>query len=165
MEAIDRLLENKEQIPRRYAVLARLMRADMGQLKDGSLDDISRRMKDIERRLGLGRAGRRVRDIEDEVIEMLDKLIEEEEKKCQACKGGAGGGAQSSRPAEESVPLGGKGPGEVTKKDIGNTAGWGDLPPKERRRYDRAILLSRRAPDHSSVTLTAVFKNSPTDRT
>jgi len=26
----------------------------------------------------------------------------------------------------------GKGPGEVTKKDVGSKSGWGDLPPKER---------------------------------
>ena len=28
--------------------------------------------------------------------------------------------------------MGGKGPGEVTKKNIGSGSGWGDLPPKER---------------------------------
>ena len=28
--------------------------------------------------------------------------------------------------------MGGKGRGEVTKKDIGSKSGWGDMPPKER---------------------------------
>lgn len=133
LAAIDRLLENKDVIPRRYAVLARLMRVDMNQLKDGSLDDVSRRMKDIERRLGLGRAGQRVRDVEDEVIEMLDKLIKEEEAKCKACQAAGGGGGQSAKPAQDSMPLGGKGPGEVVRKRIGKSPGWGELPPKDRQ--------------------------------
>ncbi len=28
--------------------------------------------------------------------------------------------------------MGGKGPGEVARKNIGSQSGWGDLPPKER---------------------------------
>jgi len=29
--------------------------------------------------------------------------------------------------------MGGRGPGEVTKKNIGSKSGWGDLPPKQRQ--------------------------------
>ncbi len=158
LEAVEKLLENEDAIPRRYAVLAKLMRADLSQIKDGSLDDVSRRMQDVERRLGHGRANQKVRDVEDEVIAMLDKLIEEEEKKQQQQSGGGGasGGSQSSRPAPDSLPLGGKGPGQVTKRNIGNSAGWGDLPPKQREEAMQEI--GRDFPAHYREVIEEYFR-------
>ncbi len=157
LDVLARLLENQDAVPRRYAVLARLMRADLAQLEDGSLDDISRRMQDVERRLGLGRANQRVRDIEDEVIEMLDKLIKEEEAKQCACQAAASsGGAQSSRPMPDSMPGGGKGPGQVTKKDIGQAAGWGELPPKQREEAMQEI--GRDFPAHYRAVIEEYFR-------
>ena len=50
---------------------------------------------DIRRRLHLGRAGKKVRQVEDDVIAALDKLIEDIEKNQQQSSssgGGAGGG-------------------------------------------------------------------------
>ena len=154
--AIDRLLENKDQIPRRYSVLARLMRSDLSKLKDGSLDDISRRMKDVERHLGLGRSGERVRDIEDEVIEMLDKLIKEEEDRQSQAAPSAASGGQSARPNPGVKPPPLKGPGEVTKRDIGKTAGWGDLPPKEREEAMQEI--GRDFPAHYREVIEEYFR-------
>jgi tetratricopeptide (TPR) repeat protein len=154
--ALDRLLENQQQLPQRYRVLGRLMREDLAQLKTGSLDDISRRMKDIRRQLGFGRVGEHVQQSEDEVIRMLDKLIEEEEKKRSENSQSIAGGAQSSRPAEDSFPLGGKGSGEVQKRKIGNSAGWGDLPPKEREQAMQAI--SRDFPAHYREVIEAYFR-------
>jgi hypothetical protein len=155
-EALAQLLENKDVIPRRYAVLAALMRADLAQIKDGSLDDISRRMQDVERRLGLGRANQRVRDIEDKVIDMLDKLIKEEEAKQSQSQAAAAGGAQSSRPMQDSMPAGGKGPGQVTKKAIGRTAGWGELPPKQREEAMQEI--GRDFPAHYREVIEEYFR-------
>ena len=83
LAALTRLLENEQTIPQRYATLARLMQADLGALKTDSLDEIARLMDSIHIRLGHGRAGRRVRQEEDDVVAKLDKLIEEE-------SGGAG---------------------------------------------------------------------------
>lgn len=68
LASIGRLLENETAVPKRYASLARLMQADLETLKDDSLDHIARRMDDIRRRLGLGRAGPKVRKVEDGVI-------------------------------------------------------------------------------------------------
>jgi hypothetical protein len=139
LATIAQLLENESLIPRRYASLARLMRADLEGLKDESLDHIARRMEDIRRRLDLGRAGPKVREVEDGVIASLDKLIEEMEKQQQqaAAAAAAGGGGRGNmrpmQPAQDSVPMGGKGPGDVAKKPIGNQSGWGNLPPHERQ--------------------------------
>lgn len=153
---IDRLLERKDEIPVRYRVLSRLMRSDLTQLKSGSLDDISRRMKDIERRLHFGRVGERVQETEDQVIRMLDKLIEEEEKKQSQGSQSLASGGQPTRPAPDSMPAGGKGPGEVQKRDLGNSTGWGDLPPKEREEAMQEI--GRDFPAHYREVIEEYFR-------
>ncbi|MDI9444038.1 MAG: hypothetical protein QM844_07720 [Planctomycetota bacterium] len=134
IKAVDELLRGEADCPRRYAAVARLLRGDLEQLEDDSLDHIARRMDDVRRRLSLGRADQQVRKVEVGVIESLDKLIEELKQRQQQAdpQAGAPSGSQSIRPADESRILPGRGPGEVTKKSIGTKSGWGDLPPKQR---------------------------------
>jgi hypothetical protein len=133
LKSIDELLGGAEASPRRYVALARLMQEDLKGLKEDTLDHIARRMDDIHRRLDLGRAGPKVRKEEDGVIESLDKLIKKiEESQQQQCNTAGAGSLQPTSPARDSRPMGGKGPGEVAKKNIGSKSGWGDLPPKER---------------------------------
>lgn len=151
MEALTRLLD-ADQGPRRYATVARLMEADLKDLKEDSLDHIARRMEDIERRLDLGRGGPKVRKIQDGVIQSLDKLIKElEEAQQQQEAAAAGENVQPTNPAKDSVPWGERGrrgneAGRRTPERLGN------LPPKQRDEAsaDRAdfpativILLSR----------------------
>jgi len=132
-ETLARLLDAPDLCPRRYVTIARLMDADLRGLKEESLDHIARRMEDIQRRLDLGRAGPKVREIQDGVVKSLDKLIEELESAQQQQQASQGAGnLQPARPAQESVPMGGKGPGKVAKRDIGHQSGWGDMPPKQR---------------------------------
>jgi len=131
LAALDQLLERRNELPARYAALAALMQADLRQLKDETLDHISRRMEDIERRLDQGSSEKKVRDIEEGVVKSLDKLIKELEDK-QSQSAGAASLAPSA-PAEDSRIAEGKAPGLVTKKDIGRNTAWGDLPPKERQ--------------------------------
>ncbi|HEX3999582.1 MAG TPA: hypothetical protein VHX65_13600 [Pirellulales bacterium] len=137
LQAIGKLLERKNEIPRRYAELASLMQTDLSALKDESLDHIDRRMHDVENRLDLARAGKKVRTEEDGIIASLDKLIEQKEKEQEeqesASSSGNPNGHQSRSPAQDSMlPHGPPAKGEVAKKDIGNHSGWGDLKPKER---------------------------------
>jgi hypothetical protein len=133
MEAVARLLDGADQGPRRYATVARLIESDLRDLKEDSLDHIARRMEDIERRLDLGRGGPKVRKLQDGVIKSLDKLIEElEAAQQQQQAAAAAGNLQPSKPAQDSVPMGGKGSGRVTKRDVGHQSGWGNLPPKQR---------------------------------
>ena len=139
LSAVARLLENESAVPKRFVSLARLMQADLEPLKDESLDHIARRMDDIRRRLDLGRAGPKVREVEDGVIASLDKMIkkmEEEKQAAAAAAEAAGGGgkqAAPSNPLPDSMPIEQKGPGQVAKKPIGDGSGWGQLPPKERQ--------------------------------
>lgn len=134
LETLEQLAERTDLAPRRYAALAKLMEADLQGLKEDSLDHIARRMDDIERRLDLGHAGKKVRDVQDGVIKSLDKLIEELEKQQQqqSSSSSSSGGSQSNNPAPDSTPMGGKGKGEVARRNVGSDSGWGNLPPKER---------------------------------
>lgn len=133
LRAIDRLLNDVENCPSRFQIVAGLMREDLKKLEDESLDHIARRMEDIRRRLDHGRAASHAH-IEDGVIASLDKMIEDLEKKPQEQQGGGGGaGGQSSSPAQDSRIMQQKGPGLTDKKKLGDRSNWGDLPAKARR--------------------------------
>jgi hypothetical protein len=164
LEAIGRLLAGADQGPRRYAVLARLMEGELKDLREDSLDHIARRMQDIERRLDLGRAGPKVRGVEDGVVKSLDKLIEELERQQQQqqSSGGAGGNnIQSVRPASDSLPMGGKGRGDVTKRNVGDQTGWGDLPPRQREEAMQQI--GRQFPSHYRDVIEQYFRKLATE--
>jgi len=158
LAAIEQLLDGAEQSPRRYVAVARLMQQDLEKLEEDSLDHIVRRMGDVRRRLDLGRAGKRVRKIEDGVIESLDKLIKkiEEEQKKKNCAGSSGN-MQPRNPAPDSTPMGGKGPGEVTKRNIGSDSDWGDLPPKERE--ETLQQIGRDFPSHYRDVIEQYFRS------
>ena len=157
LEAIEKLLGGAEQSPRRYTAVARLMEEDLKGLKTDTLGHIARRMEDIERRLDLGRAGPKVRKVEDGVIESLDKLIKKLEEQQQQQSGGAGGNnIRSSSPAPDSQIMGGKGRGEVAKRDVGSKSGWGDLPPKQREEAMQQI--GREFPSHYRDVIEQYFR-------
>jgi hypothetical protein len=148
LKAIAKLLEGADDSPRRYVAVARLMQEDLKALKDDSLDHVARRMNDVRRRLDLGRGGKKVRGVEDGIIESLDKIIKklEDQQAAAAAAAGMQDTIRSSKPAPDSVPMGGKGPGEITKKNFGKEFDWGHLPPKERE--EALQRISREFPPH-----------------
>ncbi len=158
LTALSRLMENKGKIPKRYELLAGLMEADLKPLKTDSLDEVSRLMDDIERRLGLGRAGKRVRTQEDDVIAKLDKMIEELEKQAQQQQASSSsqGGKQPAKPMEDSQPGGGSGPGEVDQRRPGVRSDWGNLPPKQREEATQQI--SKGLPSHYRDVIEEYFR-------
>ena len=163
VETLDRLLERSGEIPVRYERVARLLRADIASLEDESLDHISRRMRDITRRLDLGRAGPKTLAVQDGVIDSLDKMIKQIEQQRQQqqqsqASSGAGGGSGSGNgtPMDESRIAGGKGPGEVTKRDIGDSDGWGKLPPHKRE--EALQQIGREFPAHYREAIEQYFK-------
>ena len=161
LRSIEELLAGADASPRRYVALARLMQEDLKGLQDDSLDHIARRMDDVRRRLELGRAGPKVRTEEDGVIKSLDKIIKklEEQQQQQAAAGASS--IHSSSPAPDSRILGGKGPGNVTKKDIGSGSGWGNLPPKEREEAMQQI--GRDFPSHYRDVIEQYFRRLATE--
>jgi hypothetical protein len=134
------------------------MRADLEDLQEDSLNHIARRMDDIHRRLDLGRAGPKVRKQEDGVIESLDKLIKklENQQKQQQQQAASSPNMAPSSPAQESRIVEGKGPGEVTKRNVGNKSGWGNLPPKERE--EALQQIGREFPSHYRDVVEQYFR-------
>ncbi|MFZ5828731.1 MAG: hypothetical protein ACOY3P_01520 [Planctomycetota bacterium] len=159
LKTIARLMGEAEQSPRRYVALARLMEEDLNLLQDDSLDHIARRMGDVRRRLDHGRAGKKVRDQQDGIIESLDKIIKRLEEQQRQSQGGGGGmqdTIRSSSPAPDSMPIGGKGPGDVNQRNVGEESGWGNLPPAER---EKALHnLGRDFPSHYRDVIEAYFR-------
>jgi hypothetical protein len=155
LKSIDVLLQGADASPRRYVALAQMMQDDLKGLEEDSLDHIARRMGDIHRRLELGRAGPKVRNVQKGVIESLDKIIEKLEKQQQQCNN-SGGGSQSRTPMQDSQIAGGKGPGNVEKKNIGSESGWGDMPPKEREEAMQQI--GRDFPSHYRDAIEQYFR-------
>ena len=154
LETISKLLEQSDRLPRRYEVLSKLMLADIKPLEPDSLDEISRLMNDIRRRTDLSRSGKTVIKREVEVIEKLDKLIEdlESQQKSQM----ASSSVAPSTPMEDSRRAGGKGTGKVTSKQQNDGGQWGDLPPA-----DRAAALAEMAkdmPPHYREVIEEYFK-------
>jgi hypothetical protein len=166
LAAVAKLLEQEEQLPRRYVTLARLMEADIKPLKTDSLDEIARMMDDIRRRLMLARAGKVVRDEEDEVVKKLEKMIEDlekqrQEQQKQKQQAASRGGRQPNNPLEDSQRAELKGPGEVDLKNVGKRDGWGNLPPKERQEVLQNI--GRELPAHFRETIEEYFKRLAQD--
>ena len=52
--------------------------------------------------------------------------------------------------------MGGKGPGDVTKRNIGSESDWGDLPPKERE--EALQQIGRDFPAHYRDVIEQYFK-------
>ncbi|UUO08971.1 hypothetical protein M4951_11775 [Blastopirellula sp. J2-11] len=156
------LLSNQEQIAPRYLTVAKLMLADIQPLETDSLDEIARLMRDVERRLDLGRAGKKVRTQEEDVVAKLDKMIEDLEKQMQQqqqqSQGGQQGGnnTQPSSPLNDTMPAGGSGPGNVDPKKMNPGDNWGNLPPKERQ--EALQHISNEFPSHYRRVIEEYFR-------
>ena len=150
LTSLDRLLHETEQTPARYVTLAELMKVDLEKLEEKSLDEVSRQMDDVRRRLALGHAGQKVQRVEEKIISTLDELI----KKAEQQQGGGGGGGGKSTPqsgkpqgAQESYLGDGKeGEGEVDPKNAGHKDRWGNLPEKAQAAAKN--MLDQKYPAH-----------------
>ncbi|MFM7207766.1 MAG: hypothetical protein ACKO4T_13980 [Planctomycetaceae bacterium] len=164
---LDRLLEREDEIPVRYARLARLLRADAAAVTDDSLDHVARRMRDVTRRLAHGRAGAATIAVQEGVVASLDRLIDQLEKPDDENQGGgaAGGGGGAGQggagsPMDDSRIARGRGPGEVRPRDLAPGESWGKLPPHER---DRALQqIGREFPPHYREAIEEYFKRLAT---
>ncbi|MEX2316357.1 MAG: hypothetical protein WD669_04335, partial [Pirellulales bacterium] len=156
--ALNQLVSRRDELPVRYQKLAALMQQDLTSLDNESLDHIARRMEDVRRRLAQGRSGQRVQKVENGVVESLDKLIKRIEDQMQQ-QGGAAAAAsapQSRAPMQDSRLGDLKAPGKVDRKDIGDTAGWGDMPDKDREKALQDI--GREFPSHYREIIEEYFR-------
>lgn len=164
-KTLDQLLNYTESVPERYRQVAVLMQADLETLKEESLDEISRKMSDVERRLDLGNSGKNVQKVEDEIIASLDKLIKKMEDQAKnSSSSGAGAGSSSSPEGgtDESRVKGQVAPGEVDKKKLSNNGGWGQLPPK--KQASAKNIINRNFPSHYRKAIEKYFKKLATQK-
>lgn len=165
VKTLEQLLNNTEQVPERYRQVAILMQADLAELKEESLDEIARKMSDVERRLDLGKSGKKVQKVEDEIIASLDKLIkkmEDQSKNSSSSGAGAGSSQSPSGGTDESRVKGRTAPGEVDKKKLSNNGGWGDLPPK--KQASAKNIINRNFPSHYRKAIEKYFKKLATQK-
>ncbi|KAA1261965.1 hypothetical protein LF1_45260 [Rubripirellula obstinata] len=166
---LRKLLENEDEIPVRFSRTAKMMIADIKPLKEDSLDEISRLMTDVSRRLDLGRSDEQTQDQEQKIIDKLTKLIEkiEEQQKQQQQQQGQSSGSPSDgqggqgSPMQDSQAAGGSGNGDVDRKKIDDRDGWGNLPPAERQQALQEI--SRDLPTHYREAIEAYFRKLATE--
>ena len=167
---LRRLLENDDDCPIRFARTAQMMVADIKPLKEDSLDEISRIMTDVTRRLDLGRTDEEVKEREQQIIDKLTKLIDELEEQQQqqqqqqqsSGSSGQGNGSQGQgAPMDDSRIAGANGAGDVDRKRIEERDGWGNLPPAERQQALQQI--SRDLPTHYREAIEAYFRKLATD--
>jgi len=168
---LNRLLENEKDCPVRFTRTAQLMVADISPLKEDSLDEISRLMTDVTRRLDLGRADENVQDQEQKIIDKLSKLIDkieqqqqqqqQQQSQSQSQSQGNSQGGQNA-PMNDSQAAGGSGTGDAARKNIEERDGWGKLPPAERK--EALQQISRDLPTHYREVIEAYFRKLATDR-
>ncbi|WP_390620636.1 hypothetical protein [Neorhodopirellula pilleata] len=161
------LLQHEDDIPVRYARTAKMMVADIKPLKEDSLDEISRLMTDVTRRLDLGRADDATQHREQEVIDKLTKLIdkieEQQQQQQQQQSNGQGGNPRGgeAKPMEDSRIAGASGEGDADRKTLDDKGGWGNLPPAERQ--ESLQQISRDLPTHYREAIEAYFRKMATD--
>ena len=167
---LRRLLENEADSPVRFVRTAHLMVADIKPLKEDSLDEISRLMTDVTRRLDLGRANEEVQNREQKIIDKLTKLIEkmeeqqqqqqQQQQQAQQSQGQGQGG--QGQPMNDSRIAGASGQGDVDRKKLGDRDGWGNLPPAERE--EALQQISRDLPTHYREAIEAYFRKLAVDK-
>ena len=135
-ETVEKLLQHETKLPVRFAVISKMMQADLAPVEDGSLDEISRIMKNNHRHIELRRSGTLVLQQEVEVIEKLDKLIEEleqqQQQQSQSAGDGEGAAQPDGTPMEDSKAAKGEGDGKAVLKNLADGGQWGDMEPAER---------------------------------
>jgi hypothetical protein len=157
LRTLNLLLKNTVGVPVSYRQVGQLMEYELQNLEEKSLDEVSRLMGDVGRRLGLGRGGQRVQKRETEIVARLDEIIKKLE---QQQGGGGGGGGAAAQGGDENSPAdasqdsrvkGTAGKGEADEKKIAGKGGWGMLDKKAETKARASI--KRKFPSHYSEAI------------
>lgn len=161
-DSLNDLLQKTQSVPPRYRTTAELMLAELGTVKERSLDEIARLMADSERRLELGRAGERVQGVQERIVSELDELIKKLEAQAGGGSGSGAGGRsnESSNPANDSVIKGSTAPGETDQRKFSKQGEWGDLPPG--KQAEAKNIINRNYPSHYRQAIETYFRKLAT---
>ncbi len=130
--ASRKLLEHQSPLPRRYQLVAEVVLAEASRWEKNTLREASQLMGDATRRLSFARPDPKLLPTQDRILSMLDELIDQANRSRKKTAATGSGNIRSTSPAEETLPLGGKGPGEVAPRTLSGPSDWGSLPPKQR---------------------------------
>lgn len=170
---ISRLLDDADEPPERYKLVATLMFLDLQGWKEKDLGAVARKMDNVDRRLQLARGGPQTQKIQKEIVSRLDELIKQMENQAkgssQANAGGCPNGGEQQAGRQQGMPnqgpqpqpdsFGGQnsGPGNVDKKKLDGLAQqWGKLPEKERAKAMQE--LTRDLPPEYRELIEAYFR-------
>jgi len=118
MENLIRFLQEDASAPERLKMGAYSQLVKLEKIKKDTLEDAHLRMGYSERRLGLSEPGQETQVQQEKVVSILNKLIEETEKKeCSNCKKGG----KCNKPGESQKP--GQKPGEQPKPSKSQSPG------------------------------------------
>lgn len=136
---------------------ARQLQLEIERRETGTLAEVAGVMDYVRERLDVADSGERVRDQQDEIIALLDKLIEEQQQQEQAGGGGGRGGRAGRGKQQPAEGRGGAAAGGDAREQSDAPAGsgrigdlhtaprinpgdiWGKMPPAERERILQAI--------------------------
>lgn len=127
-------LSGLSNVPRRYLAVARQIKDALQNSEPGSLESIARDMKDIGRRLDLGRSDQRIQEMEADVVKRLDVLIDDLERRKQVEQEQTSNTMKPTNPNQDDQAATVMGKGEVAPHRSNDRRSWGNLPAKERER-------------------------------
>ena len=146
IRSLAEFLDGFPQAPQRLSLSAQQMLAELLLRQPGTLGQVTDLMDYAARRLANADAGPRMRQRQQQVIDVLDALIEDARQREQNSGGGSGGSstasgsqsdpAQASTPMQDSqLPPGSPGPGDAPRKSVALPGkAWGAMKPAQRER-------------------------------
>lgn len=148
-QTLAALRERYADAPEAVQIGVRQMLLELERRETGTLDEVATVMDYVADRLTVVDVGDRVRKRQDQILDLLDKLIEEAE---QREKGQGGGGGQRAgapkpgqsprKPAEKSEAPEASGSAEHNlhaAPKISPGESWGNLPPTEREKILQSL--------------------------
>lgn len=162
---------HREPLPRRYRELAALLAhaAASARREATPLDTLTETLQRVVDHLSEGKTDRPVQEQQQQAMKSLDAIIDEIERQLQSADGSregepSGSGRRSARrPARVSQPFRLRAPGDVDhRSDIGDTSGWGTLPPKDRE--EALLRLERDFPTLYRQLIEAYFRETAEGR-
>ena len=146
-EALQAFLRDHADAPQRLVIPARQMLLELNNREPEKIGDVVDLMSFCSRQLKHADAGDSVRQRQDRIIELLDKLVEEAEQQEQSGggssgSGNSGGSRAPSNPMQQSTLPSGSAPegGGMRESRRANPGeAWGAMPPAERERILQAL--------------------------
>lgn len=145
IDSLTLLLNNTLDVPPRFQAVAEMMLQELKKQNEEGMEVVSRLMSDVQRRLDLGRSGEKVQGREAEVIDLIDKMLEDMENQQQQQSGGGGSSSGDSdnqargSGADQSTIKGSTADGEADHKDVTEAGQWGLLDQQAQARARELI--------------------------